>query len=219
MRQNQSLNTLSQSHPTNYFFTLFAFAYYSKQYVTPRPHHTASDHQSSPISFAESITPTRIDGACDSNWSSPKSASGFIFMLANGPVAWFSHTQRTTALSTSEAEWIAAASAAREAIYLRDFAAFVGIPQGPATSIGEDNAGCLRWSEELGQHSKRKHISLSTYFINDLVEAGVVKFKRVPSADNIADVFTKVIKNSVEFKKKIEGFTTCQNFHHFSKLD
>lgn len=157
-----------------------------------------------------------LTGAVDSDWRSPRSTTGYIFMLANGPISWFSQTQRTSALSTSEAEWIAASSATREAVYLRDIAKFIGITQHSATEIDEDNSGCVQWSKELSHHGKRKHIDLSTFFINDLVEADVIKLKQVPTGQNIADAFTKVLKTSTECKNKYQLFSTYRKARHFT---
>ena len=50
-----------------------------------------------------------------------KSTSGYIFMLANGPISWKSHKQTLTASSTMEAEFIACYEATCHAVWLNNF--------------------------------------------------------------------------------------------------
>ena len=47
-----------------------------------------------------------------------RSTTGFLFTLAGGPICWESQLQRTVALSSTEAEYMAASSAAQEALWL-----------------------------------------------------------------------------------------------------
>ncbi|KAL0378462.1 UNVERIFIED_CONTAM: Retrovirus-related Pol polyprotein from transposon TNT 1-94 [Sesamum radiatum] len=54
-----------------------------------------------------------------SNDDDAKSQSGFVFKLNGGVVAWKSSKQDTTADSTTEAEYIAASEAAKEAVWMK----------------------------------------------------------------------------------------------------
>jgi hypothetical protein len=60
-----------------------------------------------------------IKGYTDSDWagdiSTCKSISGYLFLGARAPIAWESNKQPIVALSTCEAEYIAASDASREA--------------------------------------------------------------------------------------------------------
>jgi hypothetical protein len=64
----------------------------------------------------------KLRGFTDSSFQSDpddsKSTSGFVFTLNGGAVCWKSSKQETTADSTTEAEYIAAAEAAKEAVWL-----------------------------------------------------------------------------------------------------
>lgn len=48
-----------------------------------------------------------------------RSTSGFVFCLAGGAVTWSSQRQKLVTLSSTEAEYVAAASATKEAVWLR----------------------------------------------------------------------------------------------------
>ena len=61
-----------------------------------------------------------------------KGTSGFVFKLCGGAVAWGSKLQSVTALSTTEAEVIAAGAAARVAIFLYRLLSDLQLPVGPA---------------------------------------------------------------------------------------
>ena len=61
-------------------------------------------------------------GYCDANYTEDpcdrKSTSGYMFMLAGGPIAWKSKKQSSVALSTTEAEYYALGLACQEAVWL-----------------------------------------------------------------------------------------------------
>jgi hypothetical protein len=79
-----------------------------------------------------------------SNPDDSKSVSGYVYLLAGGPIAWQSKKQPTVALSTAEAEYSALAAATRAAIWLRYLfeALPVDFPAAP-TLIYSDNQSAI----------------------------------------------------------------------------
>jgi hypothetical protein len=65
----------------------------------------------------------RLQGYSDSDWAGSvtdrKSTSGCCFSLGSGMISWFSRKQTSVALSTTEAEYMAACLACTEAVWLR----------------------------------------------------------------------------------------------------
>ena len=61
------------------------------------------------------------DASFQSDQDDLKSQSGFIFQLNGGVVSWKSSKQETTADSTTEAEYIAASEASKEAVWIKKF--------------------------------------------------------------------------------------------------
>ena len=55
----------------------------------------------------------------DSDWATRHSTSGYIFWLNNGAVSWKSKKQNSVALSSTEAEIVAASTCALELVFLR----------------------------------------------------------------------------------------------------
>ena len=135
-------------------------------------------------------------GCSDSNWAGDderKSTSGHCFMLSQGPMSWGSKKQRSVALSSCEAECYAASLATQEAMWLRNLLAELQHGSKGAPEIKEDNTGCIRLSKDPCSHAKSKHIEVRHHFVRDQVQMGKVNLVYVPTTENVADVFTKVL--------------------------
>ena len=94
------------------------------------------------------------------NATKQRSASAYVFMLANGPVSWCSRKQPITAMSTTEAEYIAAAEAAKQAIWIRHFLAAIRKHPKQPTQLGIDNQGTLSLASNPVNHLRSKHIRI-----------------------------------------------------------
>ena len=134
-------------------------------------------------------------GYCDSDWGSDldtrRSTTGWIFMIGGGAVSWGSKLQPTVALSSSEAEYMAASAAVQEAMYTRSLLSSLGMEQIGVTKIYEDNQGCIALSENPVMHRRTKHIDIRYHFIRERVESGEVKLCYVPTEQQLADLLTK----------------------------
>ena len=75
-----------------------------------------------------------VEGYCDSDIASDmetrRSTTGFVYILSGGAVSWNSKLQPTVAVSTSEAEYMAAAQAVKEALWVRTLLGVFGIKAG-----------------------------------------------------------------------------------------
>ena len=69
------------------------------------------------------------------------SVSGAFFVFLGCPVAWFSRTQKSVSLSSTEAEYFAAMIAARDGVHYRDVLADLGLMQSGPTLVRSDNKG------------------------------------------------------------------------------
>lgn len=147
------------------------------------------------IEYKQSSNPLKIEGYCDSDYAgdlqSRKSTSGYVFMLNGAPISWSSKRQGCVATSSTEAEYMAASHAAKEAIWLRRLMGELGYPQKDPTIIHEDSTGCIGMSKNPIHHSKTKHIDVQYHFIRERVEKGEVILQKITSQDQIADAFTK----------------------------
>ena len=121
-----------------------------------------------------------------------------LFTMAKAAISWGSKKQPSIALSSCEAEIMAASEAAKEAVYLDRFNTELGLKANsdPTIRLSLDNKAAIDSSYNPENHARTKHIDRRHYFIRELVEEGRLVVPYVQSADNLADFFTKPIKPS-----------------------
>jgi len=136
-------------------------------------------------------------GYCDADWASNvddrRSVTGYVFMLACGAISWQTKKQPTVALSSVEAEYMAATQATKEAIWFRQFFKELGmIKVVPSpTIILSDSQGSIALTKNPEYHSRTKHIDIQHYFLRDHVLQNTVNFKFISTASMVADILTK----------------------------
>ena len=122
-----------------------------------------------------------------------KSQTGYTFIMNGGAVIWRSSKQDTTADSTTEAEYIAASEAAKEAVWIRKFIGELGVVPsvaGPIT-IYCDNTGAIAQAKEPKSHNRSKHVLRKYHIVRELVANGEIAIDKIPTEDNVADPLTK----------------------------
>lgn len=142
-----------------------------------------------------------------------RSTTGWIFMLANGPISWSSQRQRTVALSTTDAEYVAAAEAAKEAIWIKGFINNLRLKSLKVDSVPlyEDNNGALKLTRNPEFHNRTKYIDIRHHFIREKVNSGDLDTRRVATEYNIADILTKSLaKNRITQLVTMMGLTETQ---------
>ncbi|KAL1188988.1 Retrovirus-related Pol polyprotein from transposon TNT 1-94 [Cardamine amara subsp. amara] len=138
-----------------------------------------------------------VSGFTDASFQTDKddfgSQSGYVFCLNGGAISWKSSKQSTVADSKTEAEYIAASEAAKEAVWIKKFMSELGV----IPSVSEpvvlycDNNGVIAQAKEPRSHQKSKHIERRYHLIRDIIDRGDVKISRVPTDENVADPLTK----------------------------
>uniref|UniRef100_A0A0A9XQL0 Copia protein n=1 Tax=Lygus hesperus TaxID=30085 RepID=A0A0A9XQL0_LYGHE len=136
-----------------------------------------------------------LEGKSDSDWGGDrltrKSVSGFICFHAGNPIAWHSKKQNCVALSTMEAEYIAAGSAAQELVNLRGVLSDLGGDISDGVSLKVDNVSAISMMCTFTNSKRGKHIEIKHHFIKDLCLNKVINIEYISSNDNVADIFTK----------------------------
>jgi len=134
-----------------------------------------------------------------------KSTSGCCFSLGSGVVSWFSRMQKSVALSSAEAEYIAASMATCEAIWLRKLLVALFGQKVETTVIHCDNQSCIKLSENPVFHDRSKHIDIRYHFIRDCVQRGIVQLQYIPTDEQVAEILTKALGKAkfIFFKDKM----------------
>ena len=114
-------------------------------------------------------------------------------------MSWKSSKQPTTTDSTTEAEYITASDATKEAVWVKKFITDLGVVPMISNPIPLmfDNNGAIAQAKEPRSHQKSKHILRRFHLIREIVVRGDVVVERVPSTDNIADPLTKPLAEEV----------------------
>ncbi|RVW51356.1 Retrovirus-related Pol polyprotein from transposon TNT 1-94 [Vitis vinifera] len=129
-----------------------------------------------------------------------KSTSGYVFLLSEGAVAWSSKKQPVVTLSTTKAEFVAAASCACQGVWMRRVLEKLGHSQGKCTTVLCDNNSTIKLSKNPVMHGRSKHIDVRFHFLRDLTREGVVELKHCGTQEQVADIMTKPLKLDVFLK-------------------
>ena len=132
-----------------------------------------------------------------------RSTTGYVFTLNGGVVSWSSRLQPTVAVSTTEAEYMAAAFAVKEALWLRKLINDFNYPVDTIT-IFADNQSALKILKHPIASLRSKHIDVIYHFARERVNLGDVKFEYVPSEGNISDIMTKPLSENKFSSFKID---------------
>ncbi|XP_014660662.1 uncharacterized protein LOC106804323 [Setaria italica] len=120
-----------------------------------------------------------------------KSTTSVLFCLGRAPVTWQSQKQPVVALSSCEAEYIAASTAACQGIWL---GRLLGSFYGRAASVANihiDNQSAIQLCKNPVFHGWSKHIDTCFHYIRECVEGGRVAIHKIHTDDQLADILTK----------------------------
>ena len=96
-------------------------------------------HRHRTIGIRYQKSDARLHGFTDSDWAVRRSTSGHVFLMCNAAISWSSKRQPTVALSSCEAEIMAASEATKEAIYLSRFVDELSLQgSGPPVSLATE---------------------------------------------------------------------------------
>lgn len=120
-----------------------------------------------------------------------KSTSGWALTIGGNTVAWKSQKQKAVSLSTTEAEYIAACEASKEAIWLRDLLQELKLAENKVTLLNQDNQSAIFLEKNHSVKQRSKHIDIKYHFIRDLVQQGSITIRYCPTHEMTADMLTK----------------------------
>jgi hypothetical protein len=124
-----------------------------------------------------------------------RSRSGAIIKLGGGPIWWLSKSQTITALSSTEAELVAAHEGSTQLLWFQRLISECHLDQilqlPNSAPIFIDNQSTIAMIESDHPTKRSKHIDIRFFRIKDHIATGKQHVVYVPSADNLADILTK----------------------------
>jgi len=121
------------------------------------------------------------------------SVSGYIFLTAGGAITWRSKKQMAVSLSSTEAEYVCLADAAREATWLRNLYNELGFPIEEPTTVFGDNQSALAIANNPQYHKCTKHFDIKFHFIREKVNDQSIVTEYCPTTEMTANILTKLL--------------------------
>ena len=147
-------------------------------------------------------------GYTDSDWAANpddwKSITGYVLFLANSPVSWLTRRQKTVALSSTEAKYMAMSDTTQQISWIKSLLGKIhfSIPKVPLYC---DNQGAIFLATNPAQEQCSKHIGIHYHYIRECMEEGdKIDLFYIPTGEQIADIFTKNL-SPVKFEDICRG--------------
>ncbi|CAM8908670.1 unnamed protein product [Rhodiola kirilowii] len=150
-----------------------------------------------------------VDSDYASNRDNRKSTTGLFFTWFGNCISWKSQLQSVVALSSTEAEFIAATEAAKEAVWLKGLLSEITLTD-YVPLIYSDSQSALHLCRDPVYLERSKHIDVRLHFIRDMVEKVMIRIEKILGDINPADFGTKV----VPYVK----FECCRKALHIDKV-
>ncbi|GJT09880.1 putative ribonuclease H-like domain-containing protein [Tanacetum coccineum] len=139
-------------------------------------------------------SPFHLEAFSDSDYAGDnhdrRSTSGGCQYLGRRLVSWQCKKQTIVAISSTEAEYVAAASCCGQVLWMQNQLFDYGF-NFMNTDIHIDNESTICIVKNPVFHSKTKHIQIRHHFIRDCYDQRLINVVKVHTDDNVADLLTK----------------------------
>ena len=156
----------------------------------PSPRSNPTDRLRTPITAARELL-----AYSDSDWGSDashrRSVTGTIILLSGAAVLYSTKYQKAVALSSTEAEFVAASDTGKTALYLRTILADLGFEQTNPTRLLIDNTGAVFMVDAQAPTKRTRHVDIRYFALLQWGTSGQLKATAIPTDANISDSLTK----------------------------
>jgi hypothetical protein len=146
------------------------------------------------VDMSDTMGSVTVKGCSDSDWAKNrddrKSTTGGVIFVWGAPMLTFARTQPCVALASAEAELYGLSTVVMECKGLATFLEELG--EYPIIEAHCDAAATISIASRLG-FAKLKHIEIRHFWLQDEIREGRLVLHKIPSADNPADILTKIL--------------------------
>jgi len=119
-----------------------------------------------------------------------KSTTGYFTILAQGITSWLSCKQKSVALSSTKAKYMAFSNCSHQLVWTSNLLCEISFDI-PVPYIYGNNLGSLFWSTNPVQEKRFKHIDIWYHYVRDTIEDNKIKPYHINRARNPTDILTK----------------------------
>ena len=161
------------------------------KYLKSTPHHGI---QYMPVSECQNLI-GYSDADFAGDMDTRRSTTGYVFMLSNGAITWCTSRQSSVSTSTTESEYIAASTAVKEIMWLRQLLHDIGETSlcGESVTLFIDNQSAIKLIKNPVYHKRTKHIDIKFHFIREKYQDKTINIQYINSNEKLADIFTKAL--------------------------
>nr|GFA31844.1 retrovirus-related Pol polyprotein from transposon TNT 1-94 [Tanacetum cinerariifolium] len=128
-----------------------------------------------------------------------RSTSGSLQFLRDRLISWSSKRQKSDAISSTEAEYIALSGCCAQILWMRSQLSDYGLGFNKIPMYCDNKSAIALWCNNV-QHSRSNHIDIRFHFIKEYVENGVIELYFVNTEYQLEDIFTKALgRERIEF--------------------
>lgn len=150
-----------------------------------------------------------IIGFCDADWASDidsrRSTTGYVFIHQGAAISWGTRRQRTIALSTTEAEFMAIVAAIQESIWLKRLEKELITTSTQTLVLHCDNKNAIHIATNNSYSSRTKHVDIKSKFISEAMKYNHIILKYIETNNMLADILTKAVV-AIKQKKFLNEF-------------
>ena len=132
-----------------------------------------------------------------------RSTGAYVVKMGTGAISWASKKQTTVALSSTEAEYLAALAAGKEVLWLRELLAELRFKIKGSSPLFIDNQSTIATMKNPEHQGRMKHLAIAHFWIRDEVQRGSIKVKYLDTKNMVADLLTKPLPRALVEKHRL----------------